>query len=421
MGAVSIGRTKVRIYFRPPDDRGRAARWLLADYSTGKRRLLSFPTEAEAKAEAARVAHLLNSRDHLGASFTGTERADYARALEHLEPTGLDASTAAQLFAEACALVGGHENVIAACKAFARRAPSARTPLPLAKAVLEVIDAKEAKGRSPLQIASLTHRLGRFAEDHPGASLGDFNTGRVQAWLDGLRREDGQPFSPVSRDNFRRAIHAFFEHHRRRGNVADNPVSDVERETITRGEVQFWRPAEAAAVLAHVAEEAKAGLVLGLFCGLRSAEVCRLTWADVDLAAGHVVIGASVAKTASRRLVPIPENAKEWLRPLAGAPTAPIFAGHSTNLPRLVSEACKSADVRRVDNGARHSAITYRVALTGDVARIALECGNSPAVIHGHYRGLATPADAQAYFSIAPESPHEGQENPADSPPRDHA
>jgi hypothetical protein len=59
-----------------------------------------------------------------------------------------------------------------------------------------------------------------------------------------------------------------------------------------------------------------------------------------------------------------------------------------------------------VANGARHSWVTYRVALTGDVARVALEAGNSPTVIHSHYRGLAKEDDAKRFFAIEPEAPN---------------
>jgi hypothetical protein len=41
-------------------------------------------------------------------------------------------------------------------------------------------------------------------------------------------------------------------------------------------------------------------------------------------------------------------------------------------------------------------------ALTNDAGRIAGFLGNSAAVIHRHYRQLATPADAQKFFSVKP-------------------
>jgi hypothetical protein len=85
-------------------------------------------------------------------------------------------------------------------------------------------------------------------------------------------------------------------------------------------------------------------------------------------------------------------------------PDTLLWPSRPDRLTRLVSEACASAGVRRVANGGRHSYITYKIALTGDVARTAVESGNSPEVINSAYRGLATEADAKRYFQITPES-----------------
>ena len=60
------------------------------------------------------------------------------------------------------------------------------------------------------------------------------------------------------------------------------------------------------------------------------------------------------------------------------------------------------AAVEWKQNALRHSAISYRVAETGDVNCIALESGNSPAMIFQHYRELVTPEDALLWFAIAP-------------------
>ncbi len=344
----------------------------------------------------------LNAGDAEGAGMTGAERRDLQRATELVAPHRVDVPTAAAIFAQAADLVGA-ENIVAACKAYARRAPVARIPLPVGQAVLELLEAKTARGRSARTLGDLRSRLGRFAEDHKGRNLGELTTAGLQCWLDRLTSADGAPLSALSRRNFAVAIGGLCEFHRRRGVLPDNPGKDLERESKMRtGEIEFWTAQEAAAILGAVAHEARAALVLGLFVGLRSAEVCRLSWRDVNLDAGHVVIAGTQTKTGSRRLAPIPANATEWLRPLAGPPDAPIFAGDATQFARAVSEACRATGTRRVSNGARHSCITYKIAVTGDVSRIALESGNSPAVVHQHYKGLATETDAKEFFALRP-------------------
>ena len=59
--------------------------------------------------------------------------------------------------------------------------------------------------------------------------------------------------------------------------------------------------------------------------------------------------------------------------------------------------------MRRVANGGRHSCITCKIARTGDVARTAVESGNSPEVINSATCGLATEADGERYFQITPD------------------
>ena len=53
-------------------------------------------------------------------------------------------------------------------------------------------------------------------------------------------------------------------------------------------------------------------------------------------------------------------------------------------------------------NGLRHSFISYRVAVIKNVAQVALEAGNSPAMIFSNYRELVTPKDAEMWFGIVP-------------------
>ena len=369
-GSVSIGRARVR-YYRREADRGRPACFQVADYSDGRRRWRVFATEAEAKGEAARIAHRLNALDAAGASMTGDDARDLARARASLEGLGLDVPAACALFAAACRAVGGHAALALAARDYAKR--NVAQPLPVGEAVAQVLAAKQAKGRSEKLLGDYRHRLSKLAEHFTGRALGDITTADLQAWIDGLAGRDGKPLAAQSRRNFATVASGLFEFHRKRGVILENPCRDLDREKVRKGDVLFWSPQEAAAILAHLDPAAVPGFVVSLFAGCRTAEVLRLTWGHLDLAAGHVAVGGDVAKTQSRRLAPLPPNAIQWLRPLVGAPDAPLFAGRPLAFVRLVSQACAAAGVRRLANGARHSCISFKVALSGDVARVALE------------------------------------------------
>ena len=55
-------------------------------------------------------------------------------------------------------------------------------------------------------------------------------------------------------------------------------------------------------------------------------------------------------------------------------------------------------------NALRHSFISYRVAAIQNLNQVALEAGNSTAMIFKHYRELVTPDEAKEWFSITPRS-----------------
>lgn len=55
-------------------------------------------------------------------------------------------------------------------------------------------------------------------------------------------------------------------------------------------------------------------------------------------------------------------------------------------------------------NACRHSFASYHLAMNQDAAATALQLGHAnTAVLFQHYRELATPETAKAYFDIAPD------------------
>ena len=119
---------------------------------------------------------------------------------------------------------------------------------------------------------------------------------------------------------------------------------------------------------------------------------------------------ANKAKTASRRLVPIQDNLKRWLKPYRKASGHICDYVNTSNqidkLAAVVDKKLKQKDPTAVftwkRNALRHSYISYRVAETQDVAKVSLEAGNSPQMIFQHYRELVQAKDAKEWFGIMP-------------------
>jgi hypothetical protein len=130
-------------------------------------------------------------------------------------------------------------------------------------------------------------------------------------------------------------------------------------------------------------------------------------------------VDASIAKTNSRRLVPITSNLKLWLEtalPQGHPKRGPVLelANVVNSVARLVNATRlpdpkkdgKLGDPRVVwkHNALRHSFCSYRLADVKSAAQVALEAGNSPHMIFEHYRELVTERDAKAWFAITPET-----------------
>ena len=322
-------------------------------------------------------------------------RTDAARAAEVLAGTGKTLLDAARFLRE-----------------HIRRSEGGK---PLADAIGDFLKAKAAENLS-FEPCSLRHRLNRFLGRLPkDATTASISTSDIDGFLTGLQ------LSPGTATTFRRDIRTFFEWTSVRGLSPGNPAKNASRFKTKPSAIGILTPEDAAALLRACHLSILPGVVIGMFCGLRQAEIARLDWRAVDVATGIVIVGADIAKTSSRRTVAIPDNASAWLMPYARAfgPVWPAIeeARNLWNLARIEAgfgpffstrAAVHAAQAGRdglrpwPDNALRHSAISYRLALTRDLARVALESGNSPAIIQRHYLQLVKPDTAKKFFSIMP-------------------
>ena len=126
--------------------------------------------------------------------------------------------------------------------------------------------------------------------------------------------------------------------------------------------------------------------------------------------AGIIEIRAAKAKTASRRTVPILPNLRVWLRRYRqeSGPVCPFanlteqFLDLTIAVNKARAAKGRTGEFKWRHNGLRHSFISYRVAAVQNVARVALEAGNSPQVIFNNHRELVSPRDAKEWFAIKP-------------------
>jgi integrase len=210
-------------------------------------------------------------------------------------------------------------------------------------------------------------------------------------------------FSARSFNNHRRTLQTFFNFCQSRGWLSREAdlLDGIGKRKESPADIEVFTPTELRRILQAATPKVATCIALQAFAGVRSEELLRLTWRDLERRRGFIEISAGKAKTAQRRLIPVSPNLAEWLSdaPRTGQKVWP----HSKPfLFEAMRNAAAKARVAWKGNGLRHSFITYRLAATKDVAEVALEAGNSPTMIFRRYRELATEAEAADWFGVKP-------------------
>jgi len=399
--AVKRGSFVVKIYYTPS---GGYDRFTVTYTSLGKRRRHTFSDLRDARIQAETIAnkHARGQADAL--LLTNTDRLLYVRAVQTLRPVKTSLDRAAADFAEAHRILDGR-SVIEAARDYARRHPKAAPTKMLPVVVDEFLKAKCDQGLSHAYLKDLRYRCGRLAK-HLICPIASVTAEDIRMFFSELK------LSARSHNNFAIAVTTLFSFAKSRGYLPKDhdEMAGVEKIKDLGGEIEIYSPAEMQRLLAAASDDVLPTLAIGGFAGLRSAEIQRLEWSDVRFQDRFIQITKGKAKNAARRLVPITDNLSDWLAPYA-ALQGRVWTHSSSYLYQCQASAAartKTENLPAVDwkhNALRHSFISYRVAITQDVNKVALEAGNSPAMIFRHYRELVRPADATKWFSLSPEKP----------------
>jgi integrase len=291
------------------------------------------------------------------------------------------------------------------------------------KAAQEMLVGMAKNRLSGRHIKATESYLNQFSLAHGKDTVATVNAQKIQAWLESRKMSD------VTFNTKLRYLRSFFAFCQKKKYAKENPANEVNFKKVTSAVPRLLSPSDLRVILAASDEVIRPALVLQAFCGVRSAELARVEWKDL-LQSGHLQIGADKAKTAKRRLTPIPETALRYLlsvRKASGAiypapkvdawvkelketgeaPSASEIEGRRTDALNVALHAVKAAcpGIKWGSNALRASALSYRLAETKDAAATALEMGNSPAVLLRDYRELTTQTEAQEWFSVDPKNP----------------
>jgi len=284
-----------------------------------------------------------------------------------------------------------------------RRAAAAMKQICLRDLIREFLADKAKSGRAERTLVNLKHRLSNFASTLPDTiHVSAVTSDQVRNWY---QRHNNL----LSQRDDRAALSNLFSWACHRGWLQSSPLDKTEHIKVTFPDPEILPIKACSALLQYARSEHKGGLlpyiVLGLFAGIRPAEILRLTWEQVDLESKLVIIRGGAAKLRQRRTVELHDTAIKWLTLCKGQP---IIA-----LRRLLDAAKRAAGyAARVEEGGdmptwppdalRHTAISYHYALYQNEGKTASWAGNSPEVIHRHYKGLVKPSDVASFWELVP-------------------
>jgi hypothetical protein len=361
-------------------------------------------TERLARAHAIEQARLLAAGDASVSSLTPADAAAYTRARELLGNTPLEMAVAE--YAECRRLLRGHS----LSEAVAFWADHHRTnALTIPHTVPLMIAEMEQDGVGKRQRDGLRNRLTLFARTHQ-CPLGTLTTDDLESWLRDQQKERG--WSGQTRNHYRIALIALETWHKRKGWLPRDwhKASSIPVSKIARGRVLIYQPAELMKLLTAAAAHAEAKTILpfiaiGALAGLRHSEICEprerrhLDWQDIHWAARTIHVAKGKVRTAGERLAPLLPTLKTWIEPLAKE-KGPIVVHHNIN--KLLREVAAAAGVELLDNGLRHSFVSYRLAATKNLQQVSEETGTDAKTLVKYYRRPVSKRVATAWFQVKP-------------------
>lgn len=375
----------------------------------GARRRVKRSSLPEARREAQRIADDLAAGHHRS-ELTLADLASFRAGLVNLYGTGKTLELATAEFAECHKLLRSALNSqlpnspLPSLATLAQhwldsRALDTASPT-LTRTVSETVETflleLRARGKSARYIEDLTHRLRRFAKEHP-EPIAKLTAAVVQSWILHLK------VAPRTRNNFLGAVQTLFSDAALARHPHAASIRAIKRSVVVPSAKRIWTVAEMQNLLTN-AVKFDAALVpilaLGAFGKLRASEAARAHAADLRLDDAQMILRAG--KTGGR-LIPLPENCVAWLRSYAPA-DGPLWSMSIDALNAHCRALAARCEIKWRPNALRKSANTYALLLDPNYDKVAREAGNSPKMLRDYYAAvtLATKRDAEQWFALMP-------------------
>jgi integrase len=347
----------------------------------GKRKRLSFPTLQEAQTFAEQARTKKANEGMMAFSLSREVSLDATKASAILAPYGITIFEAATYY----------KNHVLAYKS-----------APLVKEVIaKYLSQSEQNNDRPRTLSDKRSRLNSFAEDFGEVRLSEVSLDQLKDWI------ADEEWEPRTRINYLTKVSQLYNYAVRENWVDANITEKITRPKTDEIQPEIFTVNEAERLLSH---SGKFGLLpyfaLGLFAGVRSAELMRLKTSAVKFSEKSIVIGPSVAKKRAQRVIDMTDALLAWLEPCREQlekTDGPIVdaAKFRWNKEQLL-EAAEIKEWKH--NGLRHSFGSYHLAAFQNAQETSHQMGNSPNVVHKHYKALVSKSEAENFWALRPQA-----------------
>ncbi|QHI69549.1 tyrosine-type recombinase/integrase [Tichowtungia aerotolerans] len=305
----------------------------------------------------------------------------------------------AQIMRRCVDLLGSPEKVLLAVEEKANSISIEK--IPVADAVQTFLDEKYNLGRNENWLRANRNILTRFAGSFPKQAVSECSRDQAQQWILQLN------FAPVTVQNHLKACGSFFNWCTAQRYCRENIFKGVHAPTVIQTEPEFLTVSQTEKLFKTATghyPDALAYLALQAFAGIRSSACARIKPEEIKFDQRGIMITAQNAKNNQRQFVDgHPDNLWQWLE--HAKEIAPEGFSMTKRLwDRRKSQLQTKAKIKMPHNALRHSFCSYHVALEGDAGKTAtlLTHRGNVSILYAHYKGNASKADAEKYFSLAP-------------------
>ena len=284
---------------------------------------------------------------------------------------------------------------------------------------LKFIEAQRTNNVSEIQIKTLSKHYRRFEQKFGSRSIHTISALEIMEWLNSQTINNiahGEQWSVKTRSSVRGSLVSLslFAQNILKA-IPDNGRTEFQKVHIpkpeAKDEVQIYTPAEFKKLLTTAIEtdfDCIPALVFGGLQGLRPFEFhgeglkrSNLKWESLNWNDTRLYVIGQKIRSKETRDFPIHPATQAWFAPFKGL-TGEIWRYSQAYTKKMIALR-KSADVRSIYDGLRHSYASYRIRqLKQDLVSVAGEMGNSPEELLNSYKRNVTDEDAITWFNLMP-------------------